>query len=252
MNKFPLIAIEGSEAVGKSTLIDNLCRRFDLYVFHEPGGTAAGELIRSFLKGIDFQENSKADISSPAGLQLCEQLLSVDHASVTEDFLEALLTPGKVLPNRNNAELSALEELYLFNIARAELFEEHILPALENQTPVLLDRHIHSTLAYQGYGQGLDLFEIENVCDIAVRGVRPGLVICLDLAEEKRIQRLANRFDSKDIIENRDTEFFNRVAEGFLQLAAADPSILVIDADRDPQTVADQASAAISELIDYS
>ena len=77
-----------------------------------------------------------------------------------------------------------MAELFLFSAARISLVENVIRPSLQEGTIVICDRYIYSTLSYQGYGRGVDRHIIENVNNLATKGLKPDLVVLLDLPVE--------------------------------------------------------------------
>ena len=89
--------------------------------------------------------------------------------------------------------IEPLTEAFLVSAARAQHVAELIRPALEQDRLVLCDRFTDSTLAYQGYGGGLDLASLERLCDEATGGVRPDLVLLIDLPVEVARARLQER-----------------------------------------------------------
>jgi len=134
----------------------------------------------------------------------------------------------KALKRRRGSSISPQAELLLFAASRAQLVAELIRPALEEGKVVICDRFTHSTLVYQGYGRGLDFTAIEMVNNMATQGLKPGLVIFLDISPE---QGLARKRSLKDRFEMEDLSFHRRVREGYLKMAAAEPDRwLVIDA----------------------
>jgi dTMP kinase len=151
------------------------------------------------------------------------------------------------------SDLTPEAEALLFLAARAEHARIVIRPGLERGAVVLCDRFNDSTLAYQGYGLGLDLERLRDLCDFAAAGLRPDLTLLLDLPVE---QGLARRFRTSaraleqmsldlDVpgeqinnLDRRMLEFHRRVREGFLAEAAREPKrIAVIDAARPPKQV---------------
>jgi dTMP kinase len=125
--------------------------------------------------------------------------------------------------------ISPLTELLLFNASRAQLVEEVIQLALKNGKVVICDRHTDSTLAYQGYGRGLDIDLIKQMNGAAVGQLKPDLTILLDIHFETGIARKANR--KHDRFEQADISFHNKVRQGYLTLAQQEPERwLVIDA----------------------
>ena len=132
--------------------------------------------------------------------------------------------------HRLDIELNPLTELLLFAVSRAQLVEEVIRPALDRNHIVICDRYAESTLAYQGYGRGLDLKTIEVVNNIATGGLRPDLIVLLDLEVEKGLHRKRSAAKS-DRFEREEISFHRRVRQGYLEMANANPAHwLVVDA----------------------
>ncbi len=144
----------------------------------------------------------------------------------------------EVLLDRENASMAPLAELLLYLAARAQLVAEVVAPALAAGKYVLLDRYVHSTLAYQGYGLGVDLggasaednlARLRELCRAAVGDAWPDLAVVLDLEPEEGFARLGG--EERDRIEARDLAFHRRVRDGFLALAAEEPErVVVVDA----------------------
>jgi dTMP kinase len=178
------VVIEGVEGSGKTTLLKGLVERAtmesrDVLDTREPGGTAAGDAIRTI-------------------------------------FLDRTLT------------LEPLTEAFLVSAARAQHVAEVVRPALEAGRLVLCDRYTDSTLAYQGYGRGLDLASLQNLCDEATGGLRPDLVLLVDLPVEVARARINERAYHLDRIEGEDGPFHERVRQGYLELAK-DPRHKILD-----------------------
>ena len=142
-------------------------------------------------------------------------------------------------------------ELFLFEAARAQHVREVIRTALERGDIVLCDRFTDSTVAYQGYGRGLSLDQIEVCNQLATGGITPELTLLLDLPPEgglARARREAGRKD--DSIGGESLEFHRRVRKGFLELAAKEPArVKVLKADKAPQAVADEAWAWVRKAV---
>src|SRR5438552_258885 len=126
-----------------------------------------------------------------------------------------------------NQAMTAITELLLMNASRAQLVREIIFPALEAGEIVLCDRFYDSTTAYQGYGRQLDLTLVKNVIDVAVGDIRPNLTLLLmispEISELRRAVRQSTLPFMRDRIEEADKSFFERVAEGFVDIAHAEP-----------------------------
>ncbi|MCX6000254.1 MAG: dTMP kinase [Chloroflexi bacterium] len=134
-----------------------------------------------------------------------------------------------LLKRSGDAEISPLAELFLVAASRAQLVANVIGPNLEKGTVVVCDRFVDSTAAYQGYGRGISLDFIQAVNGAATNGVLPDLVILLDLPVEVGLAR--KKAAPPDRFESEGTAFHQRVREGYLSMAAADPQRwLVIDA----------------------
>lgn len=131
--------------------------------------------------------------------------------------------------------LTPLAELFLYAADRAEHVQKCILPALAAGQVVVCDRFTDSTLAYQGYGRGLDLQQVRQLNHLATGGLQPHLTLWLDLPPEVGLARsgLADRLEQERL------EFHRRVHQGFQALAAAEPQRIVrIDAEGSPLEVA--------------
>ncbi len=96
-----------------------------------------------------------------------------------------------------------------------------VLPALAAGRHVVSDRSVHSTLAYQGYGRGLDVDELRHINGWAVQGTWPHLVVLLDVDPAVQAGRMHGR--ELDRFEREDDAFHQRVRQGFTTMAAADP-----------------------------
>jgi dTMP kinase len=139
-----------------------------------------------------------------------------------------------------STDISPLTELLLFNASRAQLVDEVIKPNLKRGTIVICDRYADSTIAYQGYGRGLDLETVNAANNVATRGLKPDLTVLLDIPVETGLTRKNAR--RQDRFEQEEIAFHQRVREGFLKLAANEPDKwLVVDAG--------QSRAKISQII---
>jgi dTMP kinase len=124
--------------------------------------------------------------------------------------------------------IEPLTEALLVSAARAQHVAEVIRPALAANQLVLCDRFTDSTIAYQGYGRGLDLDALRRLCDAAAGGIRPDLVLLIDLTVEVARARMKERSYALDRIESQDDAFHERVRQGYLELAKS-PGHRVLD-----------------------
>ena len=126
-----------------------------------------------------------------------------------------------------DGEVSPTCESFLFLADRAQHVDCIIKPALEEGVIVLCDRHTDSTVAYQGYGRGLDLEQIHSLNKIATSGLKPDLTIVLDVDVETSQKRVGSE---KDRMESAGIEFFQKVRQGFLEIAKQEPQrVKVVD-----------------------
>ncbi|MGE3308839.1 MAG: dTMP kinase [Limisphaerales bacterium] len=138
-------------------------------------------------------------------------------------------------------------ELLLMNAARAQLVREVIQPALDAGEVVVTDRYFDSTVAYQGWGRGLDLARVREVVALAVGSTVPDLTLLFDVPPEvSAARRRARGLESGDSpgvdrFEREDEEFFDRVAAGFRAVAESDPArVVVVDGSEGVEAVSER------------
>lgn len=150
----------------------------------------------------------------------------------------------KVILSTKNVDLLPLSELLLFITCRAQLSAEVIAPALEEGKVVVSSRYRLSSLAYQGYGRGIDLDLIRRLNEAATGGRHPDLTFLIDLPAKVALARKRGKGDR---IEGEDIVFYQRVRQGYLKLAQDDPLIHRIDGTQSVQQIA-QAVASYLDL----
>jgi dTMP kinase len=180
------ISFEGTEGCGKSTQVELLAERL----------RALGHRVRV--------------LREPGGTPIGEEIRhTLKHSKA-------------------NVTMTYETELLLMNASRAQLVRETIRPALAVGEIVLCDRFYDSTTAYQGYGRGLDLALVRSVIDFAIGDTRPDLTLLLHVPPEVSAERLQSRQSTlpfvRDRIEEGDRYFFERVAQGYEAIAAAEPN----------------------------
>jgi dTMP kinase len=156
--------------------------------------------------------------------------------------------------SQQNHAMTAEAELLLMNASRAQLVREVIRPALAAGEIVLCDRFYDSTIAYQGYGRGLDLKLIRGVIDFAIGEIRPQLTLLLEVSPETSATRLASRQTAqpvaRDRFEEADPAFFERVAKGYKAIAAAEPGrVKVVDAAGSLKTVSEAIWRQVETMV---
>jgi dTMP kinase len=206
--KAPFITFEGTEGCGKSTQV---------------------ELLASQIRGLGYRVRV---FREPGGTPVGEEIRNTLKHS------------------KNFVEMTPEAELLMMNASRAQLVREVIRPALAAGEIVLCDRFYDSTTAYQGYGRGLDLALVKNVIDFAVGDTQPDLTLLLHVPPEVSAERLRSRQVilpfARDRLEEADRHFFDRVAQGYQAVAAAEPErIRVVDGTGSIETVC----ARIWELV---
>jgi dTMP kinase len=141
-------------------------------------------------------------------------------------------------------------EALLYAAARAQLVEEAIAPLLDGGTWVLLDRFVDSSLAYQGAGRGLGLEAVRAINDFGTGGLVPDRTLLLVLDPEVARARSRSRGEPADRLEREQREFFEKIAQGYAELAAADPGrIVTIEAGGSPAEVLTAAWGALADLL---
>jgi dTMP kinase len=215
-----LIVLEGGDGCGKSTQAGILHKHlldegYPSVLFHEPGNTSVGEGIRRLLKANqDHGKGMKQNDAHPA--------------------------------------IDPMSELLLFSAARVELINSKLRPALRDGRIVVCDRFTPSTIAYQGYGRGLPIDTINQVNCLATTGLRPNLVILLDVHPKDGIRRTADRHEEigHSRFEEEPIEFHLRVREGYLRQAEASPNQwIVVNSTQDANKVANTIWKRVQLLI---
>ena len=148
----------------------------------------------------------------------------------------------QILLNPEHIAMSLRTELLLYMAARAQLWDEKIKPALENNRCVILDRWLSSTCAYQGYAGG---FGIENVIKVAegcLERVWPDLTIILDVDLDTAAKRLDKNLDR---MEQKGAGYHKKVRQGFIELAKNHKNIVLVDGSSDVEAV----HKAVKQLI---
>lgn len=153
----------------------------------------------------------------------------------------------EVIMSMKNKSMNPRTEILLFCAARAQIVSEVIRPQLEKGVVVISDRYADSTLAYQGYGHGLDLKVLRGILDFATGGLTPDLTLLLDVDVETGLSRRQKGGGEWNRLDDYALAFHRRVRDGYLELAAAEPQRWVrIDASQAPQIVQQHMQEAVS------
>lgn len=199
------------------------------------GGDGAGKsthirFLAEVLESLGFEVVRTRE---PGGTQIGEQLRDV------------------VLDTRN-AELSSRSELLIYEAARAQLIDQVVLPALQAGKIVLCDRFTDSTLAYQGFGRGLDLGFIREANAFAAADVVPDATIVLSCPDREEKKNRVDRREEADRLELAGDDFHSRVIDAFAQLAeASDGRIHMVETSGRHSQTAQAIFAALSAVMPW-
>ena len=164
------------------------------------GKTTQARLLAARLRG---QGHDVIYVREPGGTAIGDQIRQIVH-------------------DVRNVEMQPRAELLLYSASRAQLVEQVIRPHLARGGIVICDRYADSSLAYQGYGRGLDLDMVQRIQAFATGGLTPDLTFYLDLdVEEGLRRRLAGRAEWNRL-DDQELDFHRRVREGYARLIAAD------------------------------
>lgn len=164
----------------------------------------------------------------------------------------------KILLDPANTALVARAELLLYAAGRAQHLEELIRPELESGKVVLCDRFSDATLAYQGYGRGLDLEMIRALDRIVTGGMVPDMTILLDIDAATGLARARGRNSSSGLeaearFENEHVAFHDRVRRGYLTLASREPGrFFVLDATATPDQIQNRIRVIVGDVLRIS
>jgi dTMP kinase len=154
----------------------------------------------------------------------------------------------EVLHSLENTEMLPQTEILLYSASRAQLVGQIIRPHLAQGEIVLCDRYADSTLAYQGYGHGLDLQVLQVITIFATGGLKPDLTFYLDIKVEEGLRRKLAAHQAGEAEWNRmdqqELAFHRRVREGYLQMVAAEPERWVAIEAAQPADLAQRAIRA--------
>jgi dTMP kinase len=158
----------------------------------------------------------------------------------------------KILLDPANSALDPAAELLLYAASRAQHLREIIMPALAGGAIVLCDRFSDATLAYQGYGRGLDIEMIRELDRIVTAGMRPDLTLLFDIDAASGIARARGRNNSHGLeaearFENEELAFHERVKQGYLALVVQEPErFQVLDASSPVEAI----QAKVTEIVE--
>ena len=149
---------------------------------------------------------------------------------------------------KSGEAMTPMSELMLFEAARAQLVQQVIRPFLDQGGVVIADRFTSSTMAYQGYGRGLDRELIERLNREATGGLEPDLTVLLDLPVETALARKGS--GKGDNFDDAPVDFHRKIRRGYSALAASDPEgWLVLDGRRPPEELSREIWAKVQGIL---
>jgi dTMP kinase len=156
----------------------------------------------------------------------------------------------KVLLSPEHAEMLPITEYLLFSASRAQLVSQFIRPQLAAGRIVLCDRYADSSLAYQGYAQGLDLDMLRQISRLTTGGLAPNCTIYFDLDVRAGLQRKQHASEPLDRLDAKSIEFHERVRRGYLAMAAQEPARwFVVNAEENVSSVQVKVREHVENLI---
>ncbi len=156
----------------------------------------------------------------------------------------------EVIMRMENKSMHPRTEILLFCAARAQIVDELIRPQLEKGVVVISDRYADSTLAYQGYGHGVDLAVLRQLLNFATGGLTSDLTLLFDVDIETGLSRRQAGGGEWNRLDDYELAFHRRVRAGYIELAEAEPQRWVrVDAAQTPQQVQFDLQKIISQRI---
>jgi len=152
-----------------------------------------------------------------------------------------------ILQNQDTL-LDPKTEYLLFAADRAQHVSQIIMPNLQANKLILSDRMADSSLAYQGYGRGLDRAMISTINQWAMQGIKPDLVLYVKVPISVALERIAQRRTLTTF--EQHTEFMQQVAQGFDTMYQDRPDVIILDGTQQPETVINQAISQVEQWLE--
>lgn len=147
-----------------------------------------------------------------------------------------------------DAEMCPKAEFLLFAASRAEHFEELVIPSLQDGSIVISDRMADSSVVYQGYARGLDINTIKSINTWAMNNVAPTLTFYLKLSVKEALERIKKRNHELTVFEKEEA-FIHKTLNAFEDLFKNQDNVVILDATKSPETLAQQAVKEIYKRI---
>lgn len=198
--------------------------------FEGPDGAGKTTVLQALLPALQELGPEVVATREPGGVAIAEEIRNI------------ILNPA-------HTEMDDKTELLLFIAARRQHLKENILPPLSEGKILIIDRFIDSSVAYQGFGRGLDVADIHWLNQFATDGLKPDLTLYFDIDSEEGLARIArNATRDVDRLDMEAVDMHKRVRQGYLSILEAEPERLVkIDASQSLEKVIADAFAVIKE-----
>ena len=198
--------------------------------FEGPDGAGKTTVLQQLLPALQELGSEVVTTREPGGVAIAEEIRNI------------ILNPA-------NTAMDDKTELLLFIAARRQHLKEKILPPLVQGKLLLIDRFIDSSIAYQGFGRGLDIDDIHWLNQFATDGLKPDLTLYFDIDTEEGLARIARNADRDvDRLDMEKADMHRRVRQGYLSILEQEPDRLVkIDASQPLEAVVADALAVIKK-----
>lgn len=198
--------------------------------FEGPDGAGKTSVLQALLPRLEEFGKELVTTREPGGVAIAEDIRSV------------ILDP-------KNTAMDDKTELLLYIAARRQHLQERIVPALEAGKLLLVDRFIDSSVAYQGFGRGLNVEDVAWLNRFATDGLLPDLTLYFDIEVEEGLARIAkNRHHDVDRLDMETVDMHQRVRNGYLSILEKEPNRVVkIDANQSLEAVVEAAFTVIVE-----
>ncbi len=201
--------------------------------FEGPEGSGKSTQISLLVEWLQAQGQAVVQTREPGGTPIGDQVRHVLH-------------------DVDNVAMASTTEILLYSASRAQLVAELIRPILANsaETVIICDRFYDSTLAYQGYGRGLDLDQLDKITQFATGGLKPDLTFYLDIDVVRGLARRVDNDEEMNRLDLEAVEFHQRVRAGYQALMQLEPQRWVaVDADRPIDVVQANLQALLAERL---
>ena len=198
-----------------------------------PDGAGKSSVLEALIPILEAKGQAFVTTREPGGVAVAEKIRDV------------VLDP-------KHTEIDEKTELLLYIASRRQHLVERILPALDRGEMVLVDRFIDSSVAYQGFGRGLKVADIDWLNDFATDGLKPDLTLYFDIEAEEGLARIAKSKErGADRLDRESVEWHQRVREGYLSILKKEPNrVRKIDASQPLKKVVADTLAVLAERVE--